>query len=205
VQIKTALRGMRFRQLWEVVLDYSWRLNTRQDFNEFFPFLLSVGKPKVVVEIGTAGGGTLFMFHQIAHPDATIISIDLPFGAFGAGYPPWKKVLFKAFKGGKQKQYLLRKDSHKQSTIKKVKKLLNGREIDVLFVDGDHTYQGVSQDYMNYNPFVRNGGIIAFHDICEHPDQRYGVNKFWNEIKHKCVFREYIGGGIGIGVVCKYC
>jgi hypothetical protein len=40
-------------------------------------------KPKVILEIGTANGGTLFLFTRVASPDAKIISIDLPGGRFG--------------------------------------------------------------------------------------------------------------------------
>lgn len=52
--------------------------------------ILEKNKPKIILEIGTANGGTLFLFSQIADDDATIISIDLPKGKFGGGYPKWK-------------------------------------------------------------------------------------------------------------------
>ena len=40
-------------------------------------------RPKVVLEIGTAGGGTLFLFTRAADDEAKLISIDLPSGPFG--------------------------------------------------------------------------------------------------------------------------
>jgi cephalosporin hydroxylase len=54
-------------------------------------------RPRVVLEIGTAGGGTLFLFTRAADPDAKIISIDLSGGPFGSGYPSWKIPLYKSF------------------------------------------------------------------------------------------------------------
>jgi len=36
--------------------------------------------------------------------------------------------------------------------------------IDLLFIDADHSYKGVSDDWKNWNRFVRRGGVIAFHD-----------------------------------------
>lgn len=54
-------------------------------------------KPKVVVEIGTANGGTLFMAYRLAASDATIISIDLLGGAFGGGFPEWKIPIYSSF------------------------------------------------------------------------------------------------------------
>jgi len=43
-------------------------------------------KPRRVLEIGTAGDGTLFVWCRLASDDATVISVDLPGGLFG-GYP----------------------------------------------------------------------------------------------------------------------
>lgn len=53
------------------------------------------------------------------------------------------------------------------------------RKIDVLFIDGDHTYEGVKADYNKYFPFVDKGGIIFMHDV-GHP--KLEVKKFWEEI-----------------------
>ena len=49
--------------------------------SEILGLLLELKKnpPKVILEIGTATAGTLFMFARVAAPDAQIISIDLPF------------------------------------------------------------------------------------------------------------------------------
>ena len=102
--------------------------------------LLKDIEPKVVLEIGTAEGGTLFLFTRVASSDATIISIDLPGGMFGGGYPAWKIPLYKSFARAKQKIYLIRADSHNYKTLDKVKEILNGRSVDFLFIDGDHTY-----------------------------------------------------------------
>mgnify|MGYP001772940465 CR=1 FL=1 len=68
-------------------------------------------KPKTILEIGTARGGTLFLFAQVADPEATIISIDL-LEVFGGGYPLWRIPIYKAFAKGRQRIYLVRSDSH---------------------------------------------------------------------------------------------
>lgn len=39
--------------------------------------------------------------------------------------------------------------------------------IDVLFIDGDHTYKGVKDDWVNFSPFVKKGGWVVFHDCDE--------------------------------------
>ena len=59
--------------------------------------LLKKEKPKLILEIGTANGGTLFLFSRIADKDAIIISIDVPGGRYGGGYPKWRIPLYKLF------------------------------------------------------------------------------------------------------------
>jgi hypothetical protein len=47
--------------------------------------ILSERKPAVIVEIGTASGGNLFLFTRVAANNALVVSIDLPAGGFGGG------------------------------------------------------------------------------------------------------------------------
>lgn len=148
--------------------------------------ILNKTKPRVIIEIGTAGGGTLFSFCRVAAEDATIISIDFPDVRFGGGYPMWKTPLYKAFRLPKQKLHLLRADSHSKETLEKVKNILGGRKVAFLFIDGDHAYEGVKKDFEMFSPLVKEGGIIAFHDIAVHPAETgCEVSKFWNEIKQE--------------------
>jgi predicted O-methyltransferase YrrM len=163
-------------------------------------------RPKVVLEIGTAGGGTLFLFTRVADTEAKIISIDLPGGPFGGGYPEWRMRLYRAFSRGKQRIYLIRKDSHDPETLEELKRILGGEKIDFLFIDGDHRYEGVRRDFEMYGPLVRKGGIIAFHDIVPGPSELVGgVPKFWSEIKQNFHYKEFVEdwkqGGYGIGVL----
>lgn len=39
--------------------------------------------------------------------------------------------------------------------------------IDLLFIDGDHSIEGCKNDYLNYIPHLKKGGYIAFHDYYE--------------------------------------
>lgn len=141
-------------------------------------------KPKIVLEIGTAEGGTLFLFSRLVAPDAKIISIDLPGGNFGGGYPEWKISLYKSFSLPHQRLYLLRENSHLISTQEHIKEIIGTTPVDFLFIDGDHTYEGVKKDFEMYSPLVKEGGVIAFHDIVVHPPEKNcDVHKFWEEIK----------------------
>lgn len=146
--------------------------------------ILDDRKPKVIIEIGTANGGTLFLFCRVASKDATIVSIDLPGGRFGGGYPRYRISLYKAFRLPKQKLHFVQADSHSRETLERVKNILGDRKVDFVFIDGDHSYEGVKNDLDMFSPLVKDGGIIAFHDIVVHPQEiGCAVSVFWDEIK----------------------
>jgi len=142
-------------------------------------------KPKYILEIGTAYGGTLFLFTRLASENAVIISIDLPGGNFGGGYSKARIPLYQKFALDNQQIHLIRKDSHKEETLEEIKKILNGNKIDFMFIDGDHTYQGIKRDFELYSPILKENGIIALHDIIKSDIKGNEVSKFWDEIKSK--------------------
>lgn len=39
-----------------------------------------------------------------------------------------------------------------------------GSQVDLLFIDGDHSYEGCLEDWQVWHPHIRPGGMIAFHD-----------------------------------------
>lgn len=162
--------------------------------------------PRVVVEIGTFTGGTFFIWCAMAEPTATLISLDLPGGIHGGGYPAWKKYLYRSFGQPEQKVHFMRADSHQPASLNELRQLLNGKMIDFLFIDGDHTYEGVKKDFNMYAPLVRPGGIIAMHDIAKHPPElNCDVDRFWNEIRTSKNTEEFINdpaqGSCGIGMI----
>ena len=163
-------------------------------------------KPRYILEIGTARGGTLFLFARIASSDALIMSIDLPGGKFGGGYPDWRVQLYKSFAIQNQKLNLIRENSHAYSTFKVVEKMLEGNKLDFLFIDGDHSYDGVKADFEMYSKLVNKDGIIAFHDIFPGVLESVGgVPRFWNEIRsnfrHLELIKNREQAGCGIGIV----
>jgi predicted O-methyltransferase YrrM len=168
--------------------------------------LLQQRKPRVVVEIGTAYGGTLSIWCAVADPQAVIVSLDLPGGIHGGGYPRWKALIYRRFAQPKQALHLLRVDSHLSATRDQLKAILPPEGIDFLFIDGDHTYEGVKADFELYSKLVRRGGLVAFHDICTHPTEvKCNVDKFWREIRTQYKAWEYVENPLqdiyGIGVL----
>ena len=159
-------------------------------------------EPRRVLEIGTAYGGTLFALAAAAHPDAHIASLDLP---SPMGYPPERELLYRAFARAGQRLDLVRADSHLPATRDRIVALMGG-SLDLLFIDGDHTYEGVRRDWELYGPLVRAGGLVAFHDIVPgSEDVVGGVPRFWAELREATAVDEIVAeqeqGGYGIGVV----
>jgi len=161
-------------------------------------------KPLNILEIGTYTGGSLYVWARHFQSCRKIISIDLPIGLRARSWAQSNIKFFKLFDRTKQFHFL-REDSHNSKTVAKVTKILGPESVDFLFIDGDHSYKGVKQDFDNYIQFVRPGGIVAFHDIV---NSKLDVRKFWMEVKSKFKSKEIVaqdlapyGIPFGIGIV----
>jgi predicted O-methyltransferase YrrM len=168
--------------------------------------ILAEQRPERALEIGTAHGGTLLLLTRLASPRATIVSVDLPGGRFGGGYGPRRRWFYQRFARSGQQLHLLQGDSHSPEMLDRTGTVFKGLSLDYLFIDGDHTYEGVRQDFELYSPLVRKGGVIAFHDIAEHPPAvGCEVARFWGEVKTRYRHSEFIEdtnqGWAGIGVL----
>ena len=79
------------------------------------------------------------------------------------------------------------------------KEVLWNKEIDILLIDGDHSYEGIKADYEKYEPFVKENGLILIHDVLW---AHKGVKKFfWDKVKYpKSIFPL---SRSGMGVITK--
>jgi predicted O-methyltransferase YrrM len=151
-------------------------------------------EPRRILEIGTARGGTLYLWAQAATDDAIIVSVDLPGGEFGGAYPACRVPFYESFARENQTLHLVRRDSHEDKTVQEVQALFQSDTVDFVFIDGDHTYEGVKSDFALYSPLVRPGGVIAFHDILPRQDlPEIQVDRFWREIRGRYESAEFIG------------
>lgn len=58
-----------------------------------------------------------------------------------------------------------------------------GARYQYIYIDGDHSFEGVSRDFSHFVHRVSVDGFIIFHDVCEDKETRYGrcgVKDFWN-------------------------
>lgn len=84
--------------------------------------------------------------------------------------------------------FVILNSSLKERTRRKVEAHLDGRRLDFLFIDGDHSYEAIKSDYESYSPLVRSGGLIAIHDVGY--DDLGGGYQFWNEVRELCPHRD---------------
>lgn len=62
------------------------------------------------------------------------------------------------------------------------------RRYGYIYIDGDHSYEGVKNDYQKFWPKLTKHGIMSFHDITlygNYKNNEFGVSKFWKEISVK--------------------
>lgn len=159
-------------------------------------------KPRAALEIGTFLGGTLFLLCRLADSDANIISIDQYRGRLGGA----RKLIYYSFRRNGQKLHIIEADSHSDQALARVSRTLDSAKLDFLFIDGDHSYEGVKRDFEMYSPLVRKGGVIAFHDIVPHPPEaECHVSEFWVKVKQKYTHKEFIDNAnqqwAGIGLL----
>jgi cephalosporin hydroxylase len=163
--------------------------------------------PSRIMEIGMDRGGTMALWSQIADPHACLIGLDIKIGA-------GVEARIRSNLQVSQTLWLIEADSHTAAAKQRVVEALGENKLDFLFIDGDHTYEGVKQDLENYRSLVRPGGLIALHDIVPDYNVRFGiqtdhnaggVHQFWREISRSFAHYEFVESvaqdGYGIGVI----
>lgn len=129
--------------------------------------LRSLGASRVL-EVGRFAGGSTLLMAAALGPGGLITSVDRD--------PRCDDVLLATLKrwGWDDRVELLVGDSRTMPH--------EGREFDALFIDGDHTYDGVRADLEHWEPALRVGGHVFFHDDADRP-AICGVHRFCRELE----------------------
>lgn len=166
---------------------------------------LAAERPRYVCEIGMADGGTNCLLVHALPTVEFMLGIDV----FVKG-----KLRLQHFASPRQRLRYIDGSSYLPATVERARTVLAGRQLDVLFIDGDHSYRGVCADFRSYRGFVRDGGLIVFHDICPDFKTRYGretghwagdVPRLWGQLKLFYPHEEFVQDpdqdGLGIGLL----
>jgi predicted O-methyltransferase YrrM len=188
-----------------------WNLSQNKwEITKVFEFLEGKGISNVL-EIGSYCGGSGLVWATLVSSQGVVWLVDL--------IPPKERLEYHVYEQGDApridlENYLSHPFKHRIVEIKgdshhiDIKRLCyQQRKFDFLFVDGDHTKEGVKEDFEAYSKCVRSGGWIGFHDILdteEHRRKSVLVSEFWDEIKNKYNRIEFIAKEskeMGIGLI----
>jgi Methyltransferase domain len=172
-------------QLRVMAVEAHTRHRAQQNIGELAEILAAVQqtKPQRLLEIGVGEGGTLWAWAQLGIPQVLAVTEPVP-------GPEW------VHHHGAD---LLFADSHTPEARQWVTERLGKHWLDVLFIDGDHSYEGVRADWEDYSPLVRPAGLVIIHDI-RFMDE---VCAWWREFKASPqppgrVLAEIYAGGDGL-------
>ena len=133
------------------------------------------------VEIGCYAGGSACLMLQ--RPNTRVISIDL-------GQPIPKETVYSNVKNLNKfnnPYNYLEGNSQTYEMVDRLKELTN--EVDILFIDGDHSYQAVINDFMLYEGLVKSGGFIVFDDYNDEgcPGTKIAVDEIIKSIEERYI------------------
>lgn len=110
-------------------------------------------------ELGVAEGRTLFHLLRTC-PALSMIGVDL----FTSQYTGEPHTRWKSSVETKAKKYADRLSFINKSTVEAAP-LVPDNSLDFIFIDADHSYEGVKRDIELWRPKVRSGGYLSGHDV----------------------------------------
>jgi glycosyltransferase involved in cell wall biosynthesis len=174
---------------------YGWVQHTPFAF-----YLIEMLRPEIFVELGTHSGNSYFSFCQAVYElkiNTKCYAVDTWEGDEHASfystdvYERVKRINNQHFP---QISYLLK------MTFDNALEYFSDKSIDLLHIDGLHTYDAVKHDFESWLPKISSKGVIIMHDTNVR-ERGFGVWKFFEEIKNKYPSFEFLHGH-GLGVVC---
>ncbi|MGN7715304.1 class I SAM-dependent methyltransferase [Hyphomicrobiales bacterium] len=161
--------------------------------------LMEAMRPRRYVELGSHAGASFFSACQHLKMNdgyGEAVAVDIWEGDHQAGF--YDEHVFNNFK------YLLKKHFPKNGSyirgyFNQAVNLFEKKSIDLLHIDGLHTYEAVKDDYETWLPALSENGVILFHDTSEYQGD-FGVWQLFEEIKDQATasFRFRHCHGLGV-------
>jgi len=170
------------------------------------PFAFGIMKilcPKIFVELGTHTGNSYFAFCQSVHDNrlpTRCSAVDTWGGDEHAGY--YSDEIYRDVSNYNERQYsgfsrLLR------MPFDEALGEFSDRSVDLLHIDGLHTYEAVRHVFESWLPKMSDSGVVLFHDITVRRAD-FGVWKFWEEVSARYPHLSFEHShGLGVLVVGK--
>lgn len=164
-----------------------------------FAFLLTrLAEPEVVVELGTHKGDSYLAFCQAVSTfklGTKCFAVDNWIGEEHSG--TYDENIYDTLKGYHDPLYANFSTLIRKSFDDAVSDFKDG-SIDILHIDGLHTYEAVSNDYYRWKEKLSKKSVVVFHDT-QVRDRDFGVWKLWGELSKLCPsFEFHHGSGLGV-------
>jgi glycosyltransferase involved in cell wall biosynthesis len=111
--------------------------------------------PQAILEIGVESGGTMKIWEELLPQNKGSLLIGLDLSPNMQWDITKSKVSVTVIKG----------DAHTSEVLQQVSELLNGRKLDFIFIDSEHTPQAACLETETYRQLLKPCGVIGYHDI----------------------------------------
>lgn len=160
---------------------------------DFAKWLVEFMDPVVIIDLGVDYGYSTFCFAE--GNKGIVFGVDSFEGDQHTGFRNTYDELMENIKWVK-KYHSIDNIEIIKSSFDEVAKNISIISVDILHIDGLHTYEAVKHDYETWSPKLSENSVVLFHDI----ESFEGVKKFWNELPgHKYEFKH----SAGLGVLAK--
>lgn len=159
-------------------------------------------RPRRLVELGVSLGTSFFAFCQAVKDGGLgteLVAVDtwegdVHTGNYGPGHLEHFDRVWRARFGGLRVRQVKRPFDEARAEVP-------AGSVDILHLDGCHTYEAARHDYDTWAGSLRRGGVILFHDIAVRDDGRgFGIYRLWEELKAGFPTAEF-AHSFGLGVL----